>query len=188
MNRTAVARTYADALLELAAREGAEEDWLGCLGEVAGLVREDAEFRAFLLTPRISLEEKREVLRSALGGRYPEAFVRFLLVVLEKRRASLLPAMDHEYRELLNERTGRIHAEVTLTFEPDADLRDEIESALSRVLGRTVAADFRREPRLVGGMVVRVQDRVLDGSIRRRMQLLRRELLEGATGASPAGA
>jgi F-type H+-transporting ATPase subunit delta len=105
-------------------------------------------------------------------------FVRFLLIVLQKRRQGMLPEIETAGRDLLYERTGRVHASVTLTNEPDDEFRTEIEDQLSKVLDRSVDADFRVDPRLIGGMVVRVQDKVLDGSVRRRLQMLRRSLLD----------
>jgi F-type H+-transporting ATPase subunit delta len=187
MSRFAVARNYADTLLELADRTDEAEEWLATLEEVAALYREVPGFRALLETPRVSISEKQKVIRSVFGDRYPEPFIRFLLIVVEKRRQSLLPEIEIAARELLNERTGRVHASVTMTVDPDPQLRRDIESAISRVLGREVTADFRQDPRLVGGMIVRVKDRVLDGSLRRRLQLLRRTLLENAGSVEPTG-
>ncbi len=186
MSRHAVARNYADTLFALADREGAGAEWLAMLGEVGSLYRESPAFRAFLHTPRVAAEEKKRMLRDVLGTRYPEAFVRFLLVVLDKRRQGLLPLMEEAYRELLNERTGRVHASVTLPYEPDAEFRAELEAGLSRMLGGEVSAEFRTDEEIIGGLVVRVKDRVLDGSVRRRLQLMRRALLE--EGAAPGAA
>lgn len=179
MSRVAVARTYADTLLTLADRTDESEGWLALLEEVCALYRAVPSFRAFLETPRVALPDKRGVIRTVFGARCPESFVRFLLVVVEKRRSSLLPDIAVAARELLDERTGRVHAAVTMTVDPDSALRSEIETALGRVLGLEVSADFKRDPRLVGGMIVRVKDRVLDGSLRRRLQLMRRALIEG---------
>lgn len=186
MSRTAVARNYADTLFTLAERDGSERAYMEMLGEVASLYGESAAFRSFLLTPRVAGEAKRAVLRDAFAGRYPETFIRFLLVVLEKRRQGLLPEIDEQYREILNEKTGRVHASVTLPFEADAAFRAELEADLSKILGGEVSADFRTDERLIGGLVVRVKDRVLDGSVRRKLQLMRRALLE--EGARPPAA
>ena len=178
MSRAAVSRTYADTFLELAERQEGTARWLEMLSEVASLYGSSPKFKAFLDTPRVSEEDKVRVLRGAFGDRYPELFTRFVLVVLRKRRQTLLPAIEEAARDLLYERTGRLHASVTLTGEADAAFREEIERELSRVLEREVDADFHADPRLIGGMVVRVGDRVLDGSVKRRLQTLRRSLLE----------
>lgn len=187
MSRIAVARNYADALLALADRDDDAEAWLSYIDEVARLFWELPEFRALLETPRVSLADKRDVIRSVFDGRFPEAFVRFLLVVMENRRQALFPDIGAAARELLNERTGRVHASVTMTVDPDPELRAEIEEALGKVLGREVTADFKRDPRLVGGMIVRVKDRVMDGSLRRQLQLMRRTLIEEAGSGRPTG-
>ena len=187
MSRMAVARNYADTLLALADRTDDAETWLTFIDEVSALYRGVPSFRAFLETPRVALSDKRDVLRSVFDDRYPEAFVRFLLVVLEKRRQSLFPEIEIAARELLNERTGRVQAGVTMTVDPDPELREEIETALGRVLGREVTADFRLDPRLVGGMIVRVKDRVMDGSVRRQLQLMRRALIEETGSGTPTG-
>jgi F-type H+-transporting ATPase subunit delta len=187
MSRYAVARNYADTLFSLAERDGKQNEWLLLLGEIGSLYRESPSFRAFLHTPRVAPAEKKKLLRSVLEDRYPEPFVRFLQVVIDKRRQGLLPLMEEAYREILNERTGRVHAAVTLPFEPDASFRAELEEALSRVLEGEVSADFRTDEEIIGGLVVRVKDRVLDGSVRRRLQLMRRALLEDGAARGAAG-
>jgi F-type H+-transporting ATPase subunit delta len=126
------------------------------------------------------------MLRSVLGTQYPEPFVRFLMVVLDKRRQGLLPLMEEAYRELLDERMGRVHAIVTLPYEPDAEFRAELEAALSVMLDSKVSAEFRTDEEIIGGLVVRVKDRVLDGSVRRRLQLMRRALLEDGAASGSA--
>lgn len=185
MSRAAVARTYADTLLELADRGEGGAAWLEMMSEAAGLYESSPPFKAFLDTPRVSEDDKISALRLAFGDRYPENFVRFLTLVVRKRRQSLLPEIDQAARDLLNERTGKLHASVTLTTAPEEPFRGEIESELSRVLQREVEADFRTDARLIGGMIVRAGDRVLDGSVRRRLQQLRRRLLE--THTQPVG-
>ena len=186
MSRFSIARNYADTLFALAEREVAEQELLVMLGEIASIYRDNSAFSSFLHTPRIAPEEKKRMLRSVLDDRYPEPFVTFLMVVLDKRRQGLLPLMEEAYREILNERTGRVHASVTLPFEPDAEFRSELETALSGFLDREVAADFRTDEKIIGGLVVRVKDRVLDGSVRRGLQLMRRALLEDVEASGTA--
>lgn len=178
MSRAAVARTYADTMLELAGRDDAALAWLEMISEVAGLYATSPRFKAFLDTPRVSADDKRRVLRETFRDQYPELFIRFVLILLDKRRQNLLPDIEIACRDLLFERTGRVHASVTFAREADPSFRTEVENQLSAVLGRDVDADFHVDARLIGGMVVRVEDKVLDGSVRRRLKLLRRSLLE----------
>ncbi len=110
--------------------------------------------------------------------------MRFLLVVLDKRRQRWLPAMDAAYRDLLDERAGRLHATIRLSFEPDEALRTEVAEALSEHFGADVVPHFLEDDRILGGIVVRVGDRVMDGSLRRRLDDLRLSLARSGIEAS----
>jgi F-type H+-transporting ATPase subunit delta len=183
-----IARNYAETLLTLAERHGGAGG-LEAYGEAADALAAllgDPRLRQFLETPRVSAEEKKQALRRALAGRAPEMFTRFVMVLADKRRQALLPEIAAAYRELVDERMGRVRVRVTISHEPDAALKAEIGNALADRLGRTVIPTFTVDPELLGGMVVRVGDQILDGSLRTRAAQLRRRLL--ATQLPPAGA
>ena len=93
MRSEAIARNYADTLLALAQRHGGlgtAEEFLRAIEDVAALVEREPRVRAFLDTPRVGAEAKKQALRASLAGRVPELFLRFVLVVVEKRRQGLL--------------------------------------------------------------------------------------------------
>lgn len=188
MSETAVGENYAGALLELATRRDAAEEYGRYLAEVASLYREESKFRLFLDTPRVAEARKKEVLREVLADRVPEPLLHFLLVVLEKRRQRSIPRIEEAYRDLLDERFGRVHASVTLAVEPDDELRREVTERLSTLLDREVEANFRTDADIVGGILVRFEDKVMDGSLRRRLQNLRRRLLDSGDSAAGAAA
>lgn len=192
MSRSPVARNYAEALFELARREEAVDEYGALLSEVSGLYQEEGDARRFLETPRVEVPEKKDALRRALGGEVPEPFLRFLLVVLEKGRQRRLPEIGAAYRDLVDEVEGRVHARVLLAAEPDDGLRDVIRRELEELLGKEVVPHFRVREEIVGGIVVRVEDHIMDGSLRRRLEDLRRRLLEtvdeGSAGALLTGA
>lgn len=173
---SAVAENYAETLLELGLRDGAAEEYGDQLSGLVDLYRSEREFRLFLQTPSIDAAEKKSLLRDALADRVPETFLRFLLLVIEKRRQRALPEMERHYRDLLDEDRGRVRARVTLALEPDEELKDEIADRLAEMLDREVVAQFDRDEDILGGLVVRVGDRVLDASLRRRLQELRRAM------------
>ena len=179
MSAAAVAHNYAETLLELAARDGQEERYGELLATVAGLFIDLDIFRSFLDTPGIPMAEKQQALREVLSGQVPPLFINFLLVVVDKRRQRSLPAIEEAYRDLLDKRAGRVHATVRLAFEPDDELRAQIVSALSERLGANVVPHFLEDETLLGGVIVRVGDRVMDGSLRRRLDDLRSGLIRG---------
>lgn len=177
MEATTIARAYAEALYAVAEREGAAQAYAEAFDEVAELLRTQPRIRTFVEAPTVDPSEKKGVLREALGGRVPGLFLNFLLVVLDKRRQRLLLGMAKEYHAILDERMGRVHADVTLAREPDERFEEEIASGLSDRLGRTVVPHIQVDPRILGGIVVRYEDRVLDASLRRRLLGLRRRMM-----------
>jgi F-type H+-transporting ATPase subunit delta len=175
-----IARNYAETLLALAERHGGA-DGLEAFGQaaesLAGLLQADPRMRQFLETPRVTPGQKKAALQQALAGRAPEMFVRFVMVLADKRRQALLPEIAEAYRALVDERMGRVRVQVTISHAPDAALQAEIGNALADRLGRTVIPTFTVDPELLGGIVVRVGDQILDGSLRTRAAQLRRRML-----------
>jgi F-type H+-transporting ATPase subunit delta len=174
-----IARNYAETLLALAQRQGGGpvvEQYLAAIEEAAEAMRTEPRVRQFLETPRLDAGAKKAALRAAFAGRVPEPFLRFLLVVVDKRRQGQIPQIAAAYRELVDELAGRVRVEVQLAHQPDAAMEEEIRRSLERKLGKTVVPHFTVDPALLGGIVVRLGDEILDGSVRRRAQDLRRRL------------
>ncbi|MCI0435892.1 MAG: ATP synthase F1 subunit delta [Gemmatimonadetes bacterium] len=178
MREPTVARSYAAALFELARREGHEEAWARALRGVATLVASDRRIRDFLSSPKIEIAAKKRVLREALDGRVAPLFLNFLLVVLDKRRQRLLGDIAAQYDLRLDEHVGRIHVAVTLAHEPDEREAADITSRLGTLLGKTVVASINKDEQILGGIVVRYGDRVLNGSLRRRLMMMRARMLD----------
>jgi F-type H+-transporting ATPase subunit delta len=177
----AIARNYAETLLELAKRNGGiatAESFGTALDDLAALLEGEPRIRGFLETPRISADAKKDALRRALDGRAPELFLRFLMVVVDKRRQGLFGQIARAYQTLIDEALGRTRAQITLSHAPDAALQADIQRALEARVGGPVVPAFRVDPELLGGLVVKVGDEVLDGSVRSRAAGLRRRMLE----------
>jgi F-type H+-transporting ATPase subunit delta len=182
MQEATVARSYAEALFELAQADDAAELYAAELGQIVQLIESEADFRLFLETPRVELWEKKRVLREVLEGKIPERLLRFLLVVVDKRRQRVLPEIAVEFNKLVDQQLGRLQVDVTMAEEPDAKARASIKKHLDTLFGVEVLPRFNTDPRIIGGVVVRVGDRIMDGSIRYRLQGLRRSLLRPETG------
>jgi F-type H+-transporting ATPase subunit delta len=174
---TTVARNYAEALLAVADGRGEIERYGELLDAVAGAVQADERIALVLESPRVAKTVKSRLLAEALAGAAPPEFVRFLQAVVRRGRQGLLGEMAQEYLTLVDLRLNRVHAGVTLAREPDAALEQLVVQRLARKLGKEVRAQFRTDARILGGVVVRVGDRIFDGSLRRRMSVLRRKML-----------
>ncbi len=177
MRDETVARSYAETLFELALRHEGIEVYGEGIAEVAGLLDENPRFRLFLETPRIDASAKKAVLRKVFAKAFPQHLVNFLLITIDKRRQRLLRKISREYQALLDDHLGRAHVEVTVARETDeADLAS-ITERLQGLLGKSVVPHVRVRPEILGGVVVRAGDTIYDGSVRRRLGDLRRQLM-----------
>ena len=181
MKSTTVARNYAEALFLAAEAQGkdAAERYSRFLEAVAGAVAADERIAVALESPRVSKTAKAELVERALGEITPAEVVRFLQAVVRRGRQGLLGEIAQEYHGLLDVKFNRVHAGVTLTHQPDAALERQISERLAAALGKEVRAHFRADRGILGGIVVRVGDRIFDGSIRRKLNALRRRMLTG---------
>ena len=177
MREPTIARNYAETLLELAQRAGDLRGWGEMIDSVSNAFETDRRLRVFLESPRVSSQQKNEIIQKAYGGALPRTFVRFLQALVDHRRQMLIPAISHEYHDLVDAVEGRVHASVTVAHEADEHDRELVTSQLSRALGKTVVPHFHVDPAVLGGVVVRVGDTVLDGSVRRRLAILRGKML-----------
>jgi len=168
-----IARNYAEALF------AASPEFGELIDAVAGAIAADERIKAVLESPRVSKAAKSQILARALKGEAPAEFVRFLSAVVRRGRQGLLGEIASEYQVLLDTQLNRVHAGVTLANEADARTEKQIVERLTKALGREVRAHFRADPRILGGVVVRVGDRIFDGSVRRRLTTLQRRMLTG---------
>ena len=179
MRDESIARNYAEALLALARKENAATEWGSLIHAVAAAIEGDLTLTRFLAAPQVSADDKIAVLGNALKDKAPKLFVKFLQKLVMNRRQLLIPEIAIEYGNLLDAAEGRVHARVTVAREAsEADIA-AMTVALTKALGKTVVPHVSVDPRILGGVVVRVGDSVMDGSVRRRLSALRARMASG---------
>ena len=177
MNDSTIGRNYAETLLILAKKQGQQEEWGALIDALAVAMQEDRTLRTFLESPKLAASQKIEIVKKALGKKAPAVFLRYLETVISKRRQMLIPAIATEYRGLIDESEDRVHANVIVAREPEQAEKDALTKNLSRVLGKRVVPHITLNPAILGGLIVKVGDTVMDGSVRRRLATLRSRML-----------
>jgi F-type H+-transporting ATPase subunit delta len=175
-----IARNYADALFVFGERTGETELFQDLMDGLSQALASETAIRVVLESPTVPKSTKQAILRRALEGRAPEGFLRFLNAVVKRGRQGLLPAIAEQFGALVDEKLNRVHARVTVAREPDRELQDVVRQRLSEVIGKEVIPHFRTDSSILGGLIVRVGDRIMDGSLRRRMLALRQRMLTGS--------
>lgn len=182
MRETTIARNYAETLLELARRAGDLRGFGEAAEEVANAMQRDRTLHLFLESPRVSAQQKNQVIGRAFHEQLPSYFVRFLQALVTHRRQMLLPEIAREYHDLVDQVEGRVHASVTVARAPADVERQDIAARLTQAFGKDVVPHFLVNESILGGLVVRVGDTVLDGSVRRRLSNLRTRMMAGSRG------
>jgi F-type H+-transporting ATPase subunit delta len=177
MRDSSIARNYAEALLSLARKANDLDGWAKMITDFAAAVEQDPTLRRFLESPRVSAAQKDEVITKAVQDRVPRLFLEFLRALLRNRRQMLIPEIAVEYANLVDESVGRVHARVTVAQETSTEENNVIARELSRAVGKDVVPHVSVNPAILGGVVIRIGDTVMDGSVRRRLSTLRRKML-----------
>jgi len=177
---TVAARRYAKALVDLATRDGKVAETGEELRVHRDLFSADANLKFMLLNPSLDQEAKTRVVTAILDRTQPSPLVRnFLLLLLKNDRLRVLDAIEARYDRLADEHLGRITAQVITAIELEDDQYASIEQKVAAVTQKTVMLEKEIDPSILGGVIVKIDYTVLDGSLRGRMQRLRRELVGG---------
>ena len=176
MRAPTIARNYAEVLYTLGEKSGRTEAYARLLEALAGAVETSPEAQAVLMSPKVTKARKAELLAAALPDA-PAELLHFLKAVVVRGRQLALSEIARQYAALVDVKHNRVRAGITLARTPDAELQAAISAALGKALSKEVVPTFTVEPEILGGAIVRVGDRVLDGSVRRKLAQLRRQLL-----------
>lgn len=174
------ARRYATAIVESAATQGEHvlEQVTKDLEEFAAMVESSQDLRHVLLNPIFTARERNGALGAVLAKLTLSDLSRRLLILLgERNRVSLLPAIARTARRLADVRAGRVRAEVEAAAPLTNEARDLLRKALERRTGRSVELNVTVDPKLLGGLRARVGSVVLDGTLRSQLDSLRDQLL-----------
>lgn len=172
------ARRYAEAALSLAERDGSLGDWVAAL-DAAVTRLTDAQVMRVLADPAIPFDDRRRVADAMLGDSVTGAPRNLVLLLVRRGRIELLPRVASELRRLWEQRQGIVHAVVTSAAPLTDAERDAVRDKLASMTGDTVDVETRVDPSLLGGVLVRMGDRLIDGSVRGRLERLRTRLTSG---------
>ena len=177
MPRPASARRYAQAVFQLAVEFDELEKWLDDLTILADSVT-SSQFLDFMSQPRVPTAAKLEVIREPLGDSVGRLATNLISLLATRNIAHILPEIADQYQELLDSHQGIERAEVVSAVPlSDAQHRRAVD-VLEGLSGREVRLSTRVDPALLGGMIMRIGDRVVDGSTRSKLKAMRRELSE----------
>jgi F-type H+-transporting ATPase subunit delta len=170
-----IAQVYARSLFEVAKEHDKLDPIKLQLGEFADAVEQNRDLAVFFFSPYFSTEEKKTGLHRAVDGADPE-LMNFFELLLENHRMPVLFRLRREYDAMWDRENHRLPVEVTTAVELDPAIVAELGSRVGRQTGQNVEVTSKVDPDILGGIVLRVGNSILDASIKNRLNQLRREV------------
>lgn len=167
---SALARRYAEASFAVAQEEGVGEEMSRALDRCAEVLG-DPRVEAALSNPRVSTGERVDLVLGVLGD-LPAPARNLVHLLVQRGRARLAGDIAAEFRAMLESQSGITRAVVTAAQPVDAAMRRRIEEALAASVGTPVEVEVVEDESIIGGLVIRIRDRVIDDSVRTRLQQL----------------
>ena len=187
MSQRTIARRYATALYE----EAESLDIVDTVDDDIELLRaslsDSDELHRFFRNPVISDEKKQNVVNALFGERTHDLTQRFLGLLIKKDREGMVSAIANQYHDLRNEQRGIVEVTVKAAHDLDDESQTALKNALENATGKRVVLQLEHDESLIGGVVVRVGDRVFDGSVRNKLDSLRERFRSSRVEATENG-
>ncbi len=175
-----LARVYARSLFEIAREQGKLDVLREQLGQFADALNDNRQLAVFFFSPYFSTTEKQEALGGVLDGADP-AFLNFLSLLIENHRMPVIFRVRQQYERLWEEENRMLPVEITSAVALDEKTTEELGRTIGERAGRHVTLSSRVDPDILGGIILRVGNSILDASIRNRLEQLRRHVAQAAS-------
>ncbi len=177
MIESTLVRIYAEALFQIADEKGVVTEIHEELRHFESLFRETAALSTFLTSPKVDTKEKKQLVKRVLGPHFSPLIIHFLFTLIDKHRELLIPHMANEFKEILDRIHNRIDCDITSAVPLQDSVVQRTKESLSAALGKDVIIRSHTDPSIIGGIIIRVEDRILDGSILGELKKLKARLL-----------
>ena len=180
MKNLAIARRYAKALLMIGKEDGQTETYKEELSGIAELIQREKALEQALANPLYDAAGRRKVLVAVIDKMNLSTVMNsFLLLVFEKGRVGFIGSINDFYQKLADELKGVARASLVSATELSSEAVDKIRASLSKRTGKDIILEIEQDPTLIGGIVTRIGDLVLDGSIKTQLLNMRESLKRG---------
>ena len=179
MSASAIARVYAEALFSLATERDKRAELDRELEELGEVFRENRDIRNFFASPGTPRNEKYQVIETALAPNLDSVTTGFLKLLVHKGREMFIERILAAYNALVDEAEGRMEVQLTSAVPLPEETLDGIAEEIGRIAEAKIDLESEVDPRLLGGLTIRMGDRLLDTSLHTRLRRLREQVLEG---------
>jgi len=173
---TTIARPYAKAVFEQAQQEGNMDMWSGLLKRLNHIVH-DPQMRTVVNSPKVSHKQLLDLITSVCGDKLSASAANFIRILIKSNRLRVAGQISELFEQKRAEAEGRIEISVVSAYELDGDQSKRIAEAMAKRTGKKISVSSAIDKSLIGGMIIRAGDSVIDASLRGRLNKLRNELI-----------
>jgi F-type H+-transporting ATPase subunit delta len=176
MLNKSVARRYAEAFFSIAHEANKIDEYQAELGKIVNIIQETESLGEYFAHPLVPTKEKQEIAKQLFSQQVSQITLNFLLLVLDKRRETYLQLIFKEYEEMADESNNIKKAElISAKAVPEAEVQSLAEK-LSLSTGKTIDLKLSIDPTLLGGVKIRMGDKIIDASIAKKLEMLKKNL------------
>ena len=172
-----IAQRYAKALIGIARDKNSWTEIFDDLSQIVEVFDQNPAISAFFLNPIIKIQDKKEVLNKSFKGKVTEIVYDFLNVLLDKNRIYLLDSVKNIFEEQININNNVINVVAISAFNMSEDLKDALKSKLESKLNKKIQLKTHSDPEIIGGVIVKYGDNVIDGSVKTKLELMKKQLV-----------
>ncbi len=173
--------TFVDALLEVAKKKGVFEQVEKDLDLVCDVITKFDNFRKILFHPSVTRDEKKNLIKKVFGESVSDLTKNLLNLLVDRRNEGILEFIPEIYREVIDEKRGVLKAKIQTVVPLTEERLNTLKKRLDNLTGKSVEIEAVQEPNILGGMVVQIGNRMIDGSVASRLKSLKTRLMEVRT-------
>jgi F-type H+-transporting ATPase subunit delta len=171
-----VSSVYANALFEVGLEGGTIDTLYTELNEVADVFEANPDYFELIKTPNVNGDERKAIITETFEKHISKELLNFLKVLIDKKRANTILSVRREFNEFYYDHKGIVHATAYTVAPLGDDDISKLEARLSDLTGKTIQVGNVIEENLLGGMVVKIGDKIIDGSIRKKLNAMKTDL------------
>lgn len=176
-HNSSTALVYAQSLLDLAKEQNSAEAIGAELESLADAIQNDPGLKLFVIDPSVSIDRRAQIFKQAFSGQLSPLLLNFLGVLNLKGRIGAIGEISQAYQDLLDELFGKIEVDVTVAQKLSPEQMEQVQQKVSQALGKSAVVHQYVDESIIGGMVLRVEDRLIDASVRYQLQAIQEQLL-----------
>lgn len=171
-----LAKRYSDAIISVAQDRNEVDDVFADIKNVSECLSLVEKMKMFLVHPVIPVSEKKDMISSIFKGKIKESSLNLLLILLEKNRFNILDTIKYCYESAMDDAKNVIKVSVVSAVEIDEDLKEKLQKKLEKKLSKSVKFEFEINPAIIAGLILKIQDKTIDGSLASRLEGFKKTL------------